>query len=125
MRAGHGVLKQLGSAVVVGMGVRDDDVFHLPGIQAELFHPADDLILRCIVEEGFKNDDAVAADDGPGAVNFRSDEIKIVGDFRWLGIPRVLRGRSRSGSPRTACCSSPWSGSRWGRWRNAQPNEGA
>src|SRR5215510_13826228 len=70
------VLKKLCPAVVVAMGVRNDDVFDLVHIEAKLLHPAGNFVRRGIVIERVEDDDAFAANEGPGVVKLGAEEVE-------------------------------------------------
>src|SRR5262245_28995966 len=99
------ILQQTCAAVVIGVSMRKEDVFDLTAVDAELSQAAEDFVLRCIVEQCLEDDDAVAADDCPGIVDLRAEEIQIVGDLGRFRIPRFPGGRpgsvSARASPRT------------------------
>ena len=42
----------------------------------------------------FLDDDAIAANQCPGAVNLRTEEIEVIRNLRWLGVPTVFRRRA-------------------------------
>src|SRR6188768_1280586 len=88
------VLKESRAAVVVGVGVRQDDVLDLVDVEAKFSHPLCDLVRRGVVEEGFEDNDAVAADESPGVVDLGPYEIEVVRYLRGLGVPGALRRRS-------------------------------
>src|SRR5262252_5044395 len=89
---------------MIRVGVRQNDVFDLPAIQANLPHAAEDFILRCIVEQCLEDNDSLIADDCPCVVNPGSQEIEVVGNFSRLSIPGFLGRRSRRSSTRAAAC---------------------
>src|SRR4029077_816594 len=98
---------------MIGMGMREDDVFDPRGIKAKFSHAAEDFVLRRIVEQRFENDGSPAADNCPRAVYLRAQKIKIVGNPGWFCIPRLPGRRSGRGSTRASACSR---GSRSRRW---------
>src|SRR5690349_18800689 len=106
---------------MIRVGMREDDVFDPPAIETKFSHAAEDFVLRRIVEQRFENDDSVAADNCPGTVNLRPQEIKIVGNPGWFCIPRLFGRRSGRGSTRAPACS----GSRSRGRRNAEAKKGA
>src|SRR5262245_16354387 len=102
---------------MVAVRVGEDDVFDPPWVEAKLLQAAENLILRGIVEQCLDDDEAVAADEGPGAVDLGADEIEVVGDLGRFGIPAV--SRRRCGRSTAAPGTTRWRGS--GCRRNAQP----
>ena len=104
VRRRHLVLKESRAAVVVAVGVRNDDVLDLVDVEAKFPHPACDLVRRRVVEERLEDDDAFAADESPGVVDLGAEEIEVVGDLRGLGVPRgpspAVRPVRRSRAPR-------------------------
>src|SRR2546422_1255872 len=104
------------------MGVRKDDVFDLAGIETKLLHAANDLVLRCVIEQSFEDDGALAADDRPRVVDFGAEEVKVVCNLCRLCIPGIPRRSSRGGRGRR--WGSSWGTSRYSwRWRNAEAKE--
>src|SRR5688572_22196001 len=97
---------------MVAMGVRDEDVFNLAGIQAELPHPVEYFVLRLIVEESLEQNDALAPDKRPGVVDLRAEKVEIVGGPGGLRMPRLpgRRPPSRSASsaraPSASACTT-------------------
>src|SRR5262245_29813570 len=98
------ILKQFGTAVVVGMRVRQNDVFNFPGIETKLLHSANDLVLCCVIEQSFKDDGPLAADNRPCVMNLRAEEVKVVCNLGGLCIPRIPC-RSSRGRGRRKCSS--------------------
>src|SRR5262249_60264655 len=84
---------------------REDNVFDLTGIQAELPHSTEDFVLRGIVEQRFEDDGAFATHDRPGIVDLRAEKIEIVRNLSGFCVPCLSRRRSRRGPP----CASPCS----------------
>src|SRR5689334_19152382 len=121
MRARHGILKDLRAAVMIGMSMRDDDVFDLARVQPDFFHASDDLVRSSVIEQCFENDDAVTSDDCPRTVNLGAKEVEIISHLRGFGIPRISGGNH--GRPSTG---SSWAAGRrlrrWRRW-NAEAKE--
>src|SRR2546422_10717336 len=100
---------------MISVGMREDDIFDPPGIDAKFSHAAEDFVLRRIVVERLENYGSLAADNCPRRVNLRSQEIKVVGNLGWFCIPR-LPGRRPRGSSRSRS-----HGRRW----NAETKKGA
>src|SRR5213078_2111321 len=88
------VLKQPRAAVMVGVRMREDDVFGPAAVQAELSHAAEDFVLRRIIVQCLEDDDALAAYDCPRTVNPGAEEIEVVGDLGRFCIPGFSRRRS-------------------------------
>src|SRR5205814_6077141 len=78
MRGPDRVLKELRTAIVVGVGVRNDDVLDLVDVQAKFLHPPGDLVRRGIVKERLEDDDSFAASERPGAVDLGAEEVEVV-----------------------------------------------
>ena len=96
------------------MSVRKNDVFHLTGIQTHLLQSVQNFIFRGVVEQRLDDDNALAADDRPCAMDLGTHEIKVIRDFGRFGIPG-FPGR------RTATCPTPGLGPGW-TW-NAKAEE--
>src|SRR6266850_6259409 len=111
---------------MIGVGMREDDVFDPPGIKAKFSHAAEDFVLRRRVEQRFENDGSLAPDKCPRTVNLGAQEIKIVGNPGWFCIPRLPGRRSGRGSTRASACSrgSGRRRSRGRRW-NTEAKKGA
>src|SRR5712671_2879453 len=89
------LLHQLGAADMVAVGMGDDDVFHRGRIEPEFPQGAHDRLLGGIVVERIDQDDALAARQRPGRMDFRADEIEIIEYLRGLGEPGGAVGRRR------------------------------
>src|SRR5437763_14214979 len=87
---------------MIRVGMREDDVFDTPAIEAEFSHAAEDFGLRRVVEQRFENDGSLAADNCPRAVNLRAQEIKIVGTPGWFCIRGIFGRRFGRGSTRSS-----------------------
>ncbi len=97
------------------MAVRKNDVLNVGRIQAEVLQPVDDFLLDGVVEQGLDDDDALTADERPGVVRLRAEEVEVVGNFGRLRVPGFARGRGA----RTAA-----SGRTAAAWRrNAKPQK--
>src|SRR5436309_12758756 len=92
MRGRDRVLEKLCAAVMVGVGVRDDDVFDLVDVEAEFFQSPGDLVRRSVVVERLENDDSFAGNKRPGTVDLGAEEVEVVRDPGALGILRRLYG---------------------------------
>src|SRR5213594_2369671 len=120
------VLKQPCAAVMVGVRMREDDVFDLTAIQVELSHAAEDFVLRRIIEQCLEDDDAPVAYDCPRIMNLGAEEIEVVGDLGRFSIPGFSRRRSGRGSARASSCARGGGGGRRRRRRwNAEAKKGA
>ena len=70
VNARNGILQHLGAAVMISVRVRKDHVLDLVRIQSQLLQTTQDLVFGGVVEQSFDDDDALASDKRPGAVNF-------------------------------------------------------
>ena len=89
------LLQDLRAADVIGVRVRNDDVFDLLRVETELLHPADDQLLGVVRKDRVDQDDAVARRQRPGRVDLAADKIEVVEDLRRLGVPRLALRRLR------------------------------
>src|SRR2546426_9535792 len=119
------VLKQPRAAVMVGVRMREDDVFDLTAIQVELSHAAEDFVLRRIIEQCLEDDDAPVAYDCPRIMNLGAEEIEVVGDLGRFSIPGFSRRRCGWGSARASSCARGGGGGRSRRRRDAEAKKGA
>src|SRR5690606_10722631 len=119
---GAGNLLQLRRALVmVAMGMADDDILDVLGIEAELGEAVDDLRLGRIGEVGVDDDDALAGGQRPGRELARTEPVEIVEDLEGRRIPGgAIRRRGRSTRATAAPAAAP------GAWRGdrAQVDEG-
>src|SRR5438445_1280741 len=109
---------------MISVGMREDDVFDRPGIEAKFSHAAEDFVLRRIVVQRFENDGSLAADKCPRTVNLCAQEIKIVGNPGWFCIPRLPGRRSGRGSTRASPCRGSGRSRSRRRW-NTEAKKGA
>jgi hypothetical protein len=89
------VLHQFGAADMVAMGMTNDDVFDVVGIEAELLQTSDDRFVGRVFVKRIDQDNALAGGERPGRMDLGADEIKIVEHLGRLGEPGLAR-RSRS-----------------------------
>ena len=75
---------------MVGVGVRKNHIFHVLRVQPDFGQAIQDFVSRSIVEQRLENDNALAADDGPCAVNLGAQEIEVICDLGRFGIPGFL-----------------------------------
>jgi hypothetical protein len=60
---------------VIGVGVRKDHVFHILRVQPDFLQTIQNFVSRGVLEKGLDDDNSLAADDGPRAVDFGAQEI--------------------------------------------------
>src|SRR5262249_30352808 len=102
VRRRHFVLQESCAAIVIAVRMRNDDIFDLVHVDTQFSHPVCDLVGRGVVIERLEDDDDLAPHERPGSVDFRPEEIGVVCDLRWLGVPRSLCRRSARPVPRDA-----------------------
>src|SRR5713226_5699262 len=68
------------------MGMGNNDVFHLGGIEAKLFQAADNYILRVINALCVVQDDSVAGGQSPGRTGRRAHPIQVVKSLLGLEV---------------------------------------
>ena len=87
MNARNRVLQQDGATVVIGVGVRKNHIFHVLRVQPDFLQAIQDFVSRSVVEQRLEDDNALAADDGPRAMNLGAQEIEVICDLGRFGIP--------------------------------------
>ena len=85
-------MQESDAAVVIAVGVADDDVLDVRGIEAGFLEAVDDGVLRGVAEERVDEDDAFGSRDRPGAVGLGGEQGQVVEDLAALGVPGVARG---------------------------------
>src|SRR3989442_101693 len=102
--------------------MREDYILHFCRLQTGFLQTVQNFIFGGVIEEGFDDNDPLAAHNRPGAMNPGAQEVKILRDSRRFGMPNFFGGRSPSRSTgRTWRSPSSALGTRWGR--NAEPEE--
>src|SRR5262245_20682346 len=89
------LLKVLGAANVVRVGVADERVLDVGRIQSKFLEAVDHFILDRIIEDGVDDDDPLRRRQGPRRILGHPDEIQVVEYLRGLGMPLGGRRWSR------------------------------
>jgi hypothetical protein len=80
-------LEQRRAFVMIAMGMGDDDIFDIGGVQSQLAEALDDLRLHGVIVQRINQDDATAGLQRPGGMDLGADPIEIVEHLGRLGIP--------------------------------------
>jgi hypothetical protein len=88
---------------MIPVGVRKNYIFHVLRVQPNFLQAIQNFVTRGVVEQRLDEDNALAADDSPCAMDLGSQEIEIICDLGRFGIPG-FPGR-RTGSCSTATCA--------------------
>jgi hypothetical protein len=81
-------LQHLRAADVIAVGMRNDHVLDVVGIESQPPHAADDQLVRVIRVERVENDEALAGLKGPARVHLAADEVQVVEDLCRIRVPR-------------------------------------
>src|ERR1051326_558691 len=96
MYARDSVLKEPGSAIVIGVRVGEDHVLDFVDVQTQFLHAADDLVVRGIVVKSFEEDDPPASDNRPGVVDPGAEKVQVVRSEERFCVP-CIAGRRTGG----------------------------
>src|SRR5580698_2476270 len=72
------VLQQYGAAVVIAVGVRKNHILHVLRVQTDFLEAIQNFVSRSVVEERLDDDNALAANDGPCAMDLGAQKIEVI-----------------------------------------------
>jgi hypothetical protein len=92
---------------MIPVGVRKNYIFHVLRVQPNFLQAIQNFVTRGVVEQRLDEDNALAADDGPCAMDLGSQEIEIICEpwpvrhtrFPWQAYGELLHGHLCPGQP--------------------------